>query len=238
MSEQIEQIEREELKREHPEINEEPAEGGTGACVKKYSLALRRGDFGDADLLFAWRNDPLVRNNSFHHESVRWEEHVQWYKALLEDRTRFQYILTADRNALREPQSEAQDAERGTEPDDESGAIGSAHEPIPETKTGEAAVSLIHRVPVGQIRIAVEDEKAEIGYSIAEEYRGKGFGTAILYLLEQYLIATKEAKADELIGRVIPANRASQNAFLRNGYVQKAKTEQYIEFHKALLGRL
>lgn len=40
-------------------------------------------------------------------------------------------------------------------------------------------------VPVGQIRLNVDGEEAEIGYSIASKFRGKGYGRTILHLVHR-----------------------------------------------------
>lgn len=40
-------------------------------------------------------------------------------------------------------------------------------------------------VPAGQIRIVLEDEKAIINYSVAKEYRGKGFGSVMIEKAEK-----------------------------------------------------
>lgn len=59
-------------------------------------LCLRRAVPSDCRLLYDWRNDPLVRENSFHHESFPYEAHVQWFEKLLKDPDRVQYVLEKD----------------------------------------------------------------------------------------------------------------------------------------------
>lgn len=41
-------------------------------------LALRKAQTSDSELLFAWANDPVVRQNSFRQAAICWEEHQQW----------------------------------------------------------------------------------------------------------------------------------------------------------------
>ena len=41
-------------------------------------------------------------------------------------------------------------------------------------------------VPVGQIRIDIDGKVGEIGYAIAPEYRGRGYGAIICKLMVEY----------------------------------------------------
>lgn len=71
--------------------------------------------------------------------------------------------------------------------------------------------------PAGQIRITIDGETAEIGYSICAEKRGMGYGSKILEL------ACKRAVCDfpnvrRLTAKVKPDNTASQKAFLKAGF--------------------
>lgn len=72
---------------------------------------------------------------------------------------------------------------------------------------------------VGQVRLFVHGEKAEITYSICAAKRGMGHGKNILQLLcNQVKIDFPEVK--RLVAKVKPDNIASQRAFLDNGYEQ------------------
>lgn len=53
---------------------------------------LKRAVWEDRDLLFAWANDPLVRKNSFTSREILYEEHREWYRCLLADPNRMQYL--------------------------------------------------------------------------------------------------------------------------------------------------
>ena len=71
--------------------------------------------------------------------------------------------------------------------------------------------------PVGQARITAEGDVAEIGYSIAAEWRSQGYGSDLLRLL------TEQAWKDfphvtKVIGKIKPENLASQRAFSNAGY--------------------
>lgn len=57
--------------------------------MKEY---LREATKEDVDLLFKWTNDPIVRSNSFSSKKITYEEHVKWYKSLLENENCRQYI--------------------------------------------------------------------------------------------------------------------------------------------------
>ena len=86
---------------------------------------LRDATQSDMDLLYAWANDPAVRKNSFKSNPIPYEDHIKWFKHIMEDDNVLQFIMM----------------------DDEK--------------------------PVGQIRLNVDGDEAEIGYSIAAECRGK-----------------------------------------------------------------
>lgn len=53
---------------------------------------LKKAGWEDLDLLFAWANDPAVRKNSFCTTEIPYEEHKLWYRCLLEDPDRMQYL--------------------------------------------------------------------------------------------------------------------------------------------------
>lgn len=78
-------------------------------------------------------------------------------------------------------------------------------------------------IPIGQVRLALEDSKWQISYSIASSYRGQGYGKVILQLVENKLIY------DGLVGETLFAevkadNVASQRIFVKLGY-QEAVSE-------------
>ena len=75
-------------------------------------------------------------------------------------------------------------------------------------------------VPVGQARIAVSGDIAEISYSICAEKRGTGHGKRLLCLLPGQ-IKKDFPQVKYLAANVLTGNTASANAFLRAGY-QKA----------------
>ena len=78
-------------------------------------------------------------------------------------------------------------------------------------------IMMENEIPVGQIRLNLEAEKAEIGYSIAAEYRGRGYGHKILQLIKGE-IRNKHPEIRKLVARVKPDNEASNRLFISEGY--------------------
>lgn len=72
-------------------------------------------------------------------------------------------------------------------------------------------------VAAGQVRVTVEGDKAEIGYSICASCRGKGYGKKMLRLLQEQL-KQDMPEVKTLVARVKPENIASQKVFLGLGY--------------------
>lgn len=93
-------------------------------------------------------------------------------------------------------------------------------------------IVLKNNIPVGQIRIDIENENGIINYSIASGYRGLGLGKATIKLIAD------RAKKDrdnlrELVGRVKIDNTPSQRAFESAGY-RKRKMKDYYEYRTIL----
>lgn len=85
-------------------------------------------------------------------------------------------------------------------------------------------IYVVEGEPVGQARITVDGETAEIGYSICAEERGMGHGRMLLQLLKKQVVQDfPEVK--KLIGKVKTDNTASRKAFENAGY-----KEQYMVF--------
>lgn len=88
-----------------------------------------------------------------------------------------------------------------------------------KTLNSETRIQMIMEkkgVPVGQIRIDIDGEVGEIGYSIAPEYRGKGYGTVICKLMVDY--ARNNLKISKIIAQVKTNNVASKRCFFKNGF--------------------
>ena len=75
-------------------------------------------------------------------------------------------------------------------------------------------------IPVGQIRLNIDEDEAEIGYSIAADYRGKGYGHIILQLVADE-VKEKYPYVKCLLAKVKPENIASSRLFEHEGYEMK-----------------
>lgn len=75
-------------------------------------------------------------------------------------------------------------------------------------------------IPVGQIRLNIEGTEAEIGYSIAAAYRGKGYGHRILKLIVEE-VEKNNPEIQTLVAKVKPDNTASKKLFESEGYEMK-----------------
>lgn len=49
------------------------------------SLKFRHAILEDAELLFKWANDPIVRAASFYNNLISWTDHINWFENKLED---------------------------------------------------------------------------------------------------------------------------------------------------------
>ncbi len=55
------------------------------AAMLDRELSLRNAAEADGQLLFAWANDPVVRQASFHSAPIEWNDHQRWFAAKLRD---------------------------------------------------------------------------------------------------------------------------------------------------------
>lgn len=150
------------------------------------ALYLVPATAGDADLLFAWANDPETRKNAFHTEAIPYATHIRWLADRLQDPCCFLYIC----------------------------------------KKGQENI--------GQIRLDIAGDAATISYSIAKEQRGKGYGTALLRLIEtQVRTAPELQKVKALLGYVKKENLASQKCFAHNGFLREEK-DDCVAYRKVL----
>ena len=71
--------------------------------------------------------------------------------------------------------------------------------------------------PVGQIRLDISDNEAEISYSIAPTHRRKGYGHIILGLIKEQAL-TDCPSITKLKGSVKTHNKESMKCFENNGF--------------------
>ncbi len=72
---------------------------------------------------------------------------------------------------------------------------------------------------IGQLRLDLHGESAEITYSVAPQYRCMGYGKSLLSLAAEQ-VRTDFPQLKRLTARVKPDNVASKRAFLDTGYVE------------------
>ena len=132
-------------------------------------LDLRRASLEDAELLWEWANDPLVRSNSFNSDAIPIGNHMDWFKEKLASNSTIIYILETD------------------------------------------------KTPVAQIRYDCgEKECANISFSVASGYRGKGLGEQTLLLSAKR--ACRELGVKHLKGTVLDYNETSKRTFVKAGF--------------------
>lgn len=78
-------------------------------------------------------------------------------------------------------------------------------------------------IPVGQARITICDDAAEVGYSICSEKRNSGYGSKLLKLVVE-AVHKELPEVTKIVGKVKPENIASQKAFLNAGYEEIYRT--------------
>lgn len=135
---------------------------------------LRKANIEDCDLLFEWVNYPMVRQNSFSTKEITYDEHVKWFKDIINRNDCRQYIYMED------------------------------------------------DMPIGQARIKVHDDIAEISYSIIPEKQRLGHGSEILSKISDEIL--KEfSDVEKIVGKVKTDNIASQKAFEKAGYMETCR---------------
>ncbi|BCZ26068.1 hypothetical protein EUBC25_01550 [Claveliimonas bilis] len=91
---------------------------------------------------------------------------------------------------------------------------------IMEDKNIVQYILIADEEPVGQIRLTIDGNKAEIGYSIAPQHRQRGYGRMILQLIVDE-VKHKFPDVKEVVAKVKPENIASKKLFESEGYDMK-----------------
>jgi RimJ/RimL family protein N-acetyltransferase len=73
------------------------------------AVRIRRAAADDVELLWRWRNDPLVRQNSFNSDPITWAEHEVWYPKQFGSSDMRIYILEKDGKPLAQVRYERRD---------------------------------------------------------------------------------------------------------------------------------
>lgn len=83
-------------------------------------------------------------------------------------------------------------------------------------------IYMLEEESVGQVRICLAGEEAEISYSIAPQYRCMGYGKQMIAALKKR-VQEEYPEIKRLVARVKPENVASQKIFSDCGYYEKSK---------------
>ena len=179
-------------------------------CSREYrgsTYLLREAVPSDCRLLYDWRMDPVTRAGSFGHDTFPYEEHEKWFRKLMADPCRKQFIL------LRMPAADSGTAEQ---PGTEHNAIGGSRAAEPQTTADAAGDALPAATPAAQLRLDLLGQEAEISYSVAAAERGKGIGTLLIQTAVSY--AGNLSGIRTLTAEVLPDNTASRRIFEKCGF--------------------
>ena len=172
-------------------------------CTREYrgfTYLLREAVPSDCRLLYDWRMDPVTRAGSFCHDTFPYEEHEQWFRKLMADPCRKQFIL------LRLPAGVA------------TGGIRAVEQPCAGQTAADAAGTAqpSAAAPAAQLRLDLTGQEAEISYSVAASERGKGIGTLLIRMAVSYAGNLSGIRA--LTAEVLPDNTASRRIFEKCGF--------------------
>lgn len=99
-------------------------------------------------------------------------------------------------------------------------------------ETVQMYIVMSDEIPVGQIRLNINENQAVISYSLDCKHRGMGYGTSLLELAE-HVVKETNPKVNTLIGKVKKDNGSSQKCFKENGYEKREKEDCY-EYVKSI----
>ena len=87
--------------------------------------------------------------------------------------------------------------------------------------------------PIGQVRLKYETNSVLISYSVAQKYRGMGFGKQIIHEIEKK-ISERYPQTRNIIAKVKSDNIASQKIFEDNNYNLISSEENVMVYNKPL----
>ena len=93
-------------------------------------------------------------------------------------------------------------------------------EHVMNSKTIHQFILMDGTIPIGQIRVNVEQEKAEISYSISALYRGKGYGRIICNLIKEE-VCSRYPEIKTLVAKVKTDNDISNQLLVSAGFNKK-----------------
>ena len=80
---------------------------------------------------------------------------------------------------------------------------------------------------------SIEDEQAEIGYRVCQDYLGKGVASEGLAYLKVF--ASTELKLKRLVAQVASDNIASQKVLLRHSFVEQPTFQERVELNGQMI---
>lgn len=182
------------------------------------NVSLRKATEEDARLLYEWRNDPLVRQNSFHTEEIAYADHLQWFARMLQDPDSRQFILVV-----------------GEEP---AGQVR-LHRVSSEGEAGEAAVwEISYSIArafrgqgLGRQMLRLVEHEARTGAKNSRNPIEKGDRNKSGENGQQ---EQRRTLCQVMLARVKPENLASLRIFRELGYAETGACPQFVEFRKEL----
>jgi RimJ/RimL family protein N-acetyltransferase len=97
------------------------------------------------------------------------------------------------------------------------------------SNSSEIYILIVDNNDVGQIRLDCNNDSATISYCIDKNFRGKGYGSLIIQLIEH---KAKEKGIKYLYGYVKKQNISSQIIFDKNLYKKLGTKEEHITYLK------
>lgn len=92
-------------------------------------------------------------------------------------------------------------------------------EELKQSEDQKQYILMLEDEPIGQIRLSIKGERAEIDYSIAEDKRGNGYGQRIIELLCEK-VKTEYPTVKVLAAKIKPENVISIKCFEKNNFIE------------------